>query len=26
VRVESVESPYWRARWNGARRLDPPST
>ena len=26
VRVESVESPYWRARFNGARRLDPPST
>ena len=26
VRVESVESPYWRARWNGARRLHPPGT
>jgi cell wall-associated NlpC family hydrolase len=26
VRVESVEAPYWRARFNGARRLDPPST
>ena len=26
VRVESVESPYWRARFSGARRLDPPST
>jgi cell wall-associated NlpC family hydrolase len=24
VRVESVNSPYWRARFNGARRLDPP--
>ena len=26
VRVESVESPYWRARFNGARRLDPPAS
>ena len=26
VRVESLESPYWRARFSGARRLDPPST
>ena len=26
VRVESLYSPYWRARFNGARRLDPPST
>ena len=25
VRVESVDNPYWRARFNGARRLDPPS-
>ena len=25
VRVESVETPYWRARFNGARRLDPPT-
>ena len=25
VRVERVESPYWRARFSGARRLDPPS-
>jgi len=24
VRAESVESPYWRARFNGARRLAPP--
>jgi cell wall-associated NlpC family hydrolase len=24
VRVESIRSPYWRARFNGARRLDPP--
>jgi cell wall-associated NlpC family hydrolase len=24
VRVESVDSPYWRARFNGARRVDPP--
>jgi cell wall-associated NlpC family hydrolase len=25
VRVESAETSYWRARFNGARRLDPPS-
>jgi cell wall-associated NlpC family hydrolase len=25
VRVESAETPYWRARFNGARRLDPPT-
>ena len=25
VRVESVETPYWRRRFNGARRLDPPT-
>jgi cell wall-associated NlpC family hydrolase len=25
VRVESIDNPYWRARFNGARRLDPPS-
>lgn len=24
VRIESVDNPYWRARFNGARRLDPP--
>jgi cell wall-associated NlpC family hydrolase len=24
VRVESIDSPYWRVRFNGARRLDPP--
>ena len=24
VRVESVDNPYWRARFNGARRLDLP--
>lgn len=24
VRAESVENPYWRARFNGARRLAPP--
>ena len=22
VRVENIDSPYWRARYNGARRLD----
>lgn len=26
VRVENIDSPYWRARYNGARRLDPPTT
>ena len=25
VRAESVDNPYWRARFNGARRLDPPA-
>jgi cell wall-associated NlpC family hydrolase len=25
VRVESLSNPYWRARFSGARRLDPPS-
>jgi cell wall-associated NlpC family hydrolase len=25
VRVESINTPYWRARFNGARRLDPPA-
>lgn len=25
VRVESVHTSYWRARFNGARRLDPPT-
>ena len=25
VRVESVETGYWRTRFNGARRLDPPT-
>jgi cell wall-associated NlpC family hydrolase len=24
VRVESLRTPYWRARFDGARRLDPP--
>ena len=24
VRVESIDTPYWRTRFNGARRLDPP--
>jgi hypothetical protein len=24
VRVENIDTPYWRARFNGARRLDPP--
>jgi cell wall-associated NlpC family hydrolase len=24
VRVENVDSPYWKARFNGARRLAPP--
>src|SRR5437868_10581170 len=26
VRVENIDSPYWRARYNGGRRLDPPAT
>jgi len=25
VRVESVRTPYWRERFDGARRLDPPT-
>ena len=25
VRVESIDTSYWRARFNGARRLDPPA-
>jgi cell wall-associated NlpC family hydrolase len=25
VRVENVHTPYWRSRFNGARRLDPPT-
>ena len=25
VRVESLDNPYWRARFSGARRLDPPT-
>jgi cell wall-associated NlpC family hydrolase len=25
VRVESAETAYWRTRFNGARRLDPPT-
>jgi cell wall-associated NlpC family hydrolase len=25
VRIESLESRYWKARYNGARRLDPPA-
>ncbi|HJV12181.1 MAG TPA: C40 family peptidase [Burkholderiales bacterium] len=25
VRMESVQTPYWRERFNGARRLDPPT-
>jgi cell wall-associated NlpC family hydrolase len=25
VRVESLEKPYWRSRFDGARRLDPPT-
>ena len=24
VRIESIDNPYWRARFDGARRLDPP--
>ena len=24
VRLENVDNPYWRARFDGARRLDPP--
>lgn len=26
VRMESIAAPYWRARFNGARRLQPPPT
>ena len=26
VRVENIDTPYWRVRYNGARRLDPPAT
>jgi cell wall-associated NlpC family hydrolase len=25
VRVENAYTPYWRSRFNGARRLDPPT-
>lgn len=25
VRIESVQTPYWRTRFDGARRLDPPT-
>ena len=25
VRIESVQTPYWRERFNGARRIDPPT-
>ncbi|MFN2646652.1 MAG: C40 family peptidase [Burkholderiales bacterium] len=25
VRIESIDNRYWRARWNGARRLNPPT-
>jgi cell wall-associated NlpC family hydrolase len=25
VRVESIDTSYWRVRFNGARRLDPPT-
>lgn len=25
VRVESINKPYWRTRFSGARRLDPPA-
>jgi len=25
VRLENVDNPYWRARFDGARRLDPPT-
>jgi cell wall-associated NlpC family hydrolase len=24
VRIESSHNPYWKARFNGARRVDPP--
>lgn len=26
VRIESLETPYWRARFTGGRRLDPPGS
>jgi cell wall-associated NlpC family hydrolase len=26
VRLENVDNPYWRARFSGARRLDPPAS
>lgn len=25
VRLENIDNPYWRARFNGARRLEPPT-
>lgn len=25
VRMESVQTPYWRTRFNGARRIEPPT-
>jgi cell wall-associated NlpC family hydrolase len=25
VRIESLDTPYWRTRFTGGRRLDPPS-
>ena len=25
VRLENIDNPYWRARFSGARRLEPPS-
>jgi cell wall-associated NlpC family hydrolase len=25
VRIESINNPYWRVRFNGARRVDPPA-
>jgi len=24
VRIESIDTPYWKARFNGGRRIDPP--
>ena len=26
VRLENIDNPYWRARFSGARRLEPPSS
>ena len=26
VRIERIDNPYWRARFDGARRLDPPGS